>query len=182
MTLRKAHWRSATAAENNAGPCARVHATFVPCPPHGLLLFGGRTSPSTPLNDLWLLDTRAATWTPMISSTPPPARYRYAMCQVGSSGKNEYVLSGGVGSDGRVLGDVWRLRVDGTEAAWEEIVTPADDECGGPGAVHSHTLAFDESTNRVMLFGGIDGYQSIRRCRQPFPLHTLPALDLATHT
>ncbi|CEM22564.1 unnamed protein product [Vitrella brassicaformis CCMP3155] len=77
------------------------------------------------------------------------------MCQVGSysSGQNEDFLSGGVGSGGRVPGDVWRLRVDGTEAAWEEMAT-SDDDCGRPGAVHAHTSAFDEPTDRVRFFGG----------------------------
>ncbi|CEM29272.1 unnamed protein product [Vitrella brassicaformis CCMP3155] len=143
MTLRKAHWRSATAAENNAGPCARVHVTFVPCPPRGPLLCDGRLPFHAAQSSVAARhDIRTATWTQMTTSATPPVRDRHAICPVGSynSGQNEDVLRGGVGSDGRVLGDVWRLRVDGTQAAWEEIATSADD-CGGPGAVHSHISA-----------------------------------------
>jgi serine/threonine protein kinase len=82
-------------------------------------VFGGRAADGAALNDLWRLSVvdGALKWSRLHAggeSSAPPKRFGGAATVLGQ----ELYVFGGVGSDGAVLGDLWRYHVGG--GAWSD--------------------------------------------------------------
>ncbi|MEM4308836.1 MAG: kelch repeat-containing protein [Thermoplasmata archaeon] len=109
------------------------------------VLFGGYTAKSpTYLNDVWLYNYSANTWTPRYA--PPTARYGYSIVYHESAQK--FVLFGGY--DGIAKGDTWIY--DPSTGTWANV-TPAT----SPPSRYYGAMAYDDSTQQILLFGGYTG-------------------------
>ena len=106
-----------------------------------IVLFGGSTGPSSPMNDTWTWD--GTNWTEQSPATSPGARYGAVMDYDAATGS--VVLFGGDGL--AALDDTWTW--DGTN--WTEQ-SPA---ASPPESVGS-TMAYDPATHQDILFGGYD--------------------------
>lgn len=111
------------------------------------VLFGGGpiTGGATSYDDTWVYD--GTTWTqPSTITTRPPARQNHAMAFDSIRGK--VVLFGGefFGGGADTLADTWEF--DGLN--WTRFNGP------GPSKRQGHSMAFDASRGRVVLFGGFD--------------------------
>lgn len=114
------------------------------------ILYGGQTTGTTALGDLWRL-TRGRrpgtnTWTQLaMADGIPPARNLYAS----SRWAEGTLIFGGQAVDGQYVGDTWWLADSGT--AWEQIDAP------GPSPRSGAELIADADGERLLLFGGRDG-------------------------
>jgi hypothetical protein len=111
-----------------------------------LILFGGATgSPPSPTNGTWAWN--GGSWVPLDlsagGSSIPPARSDAALAASGG----EFVLFGGVGAAGAVLGDTWTFN----GSTWTQQ-TPAT----APPGRSAGAATWDSSTNQVLLYGGQD--------------------------
>jgi galactose oxidase-like protein len=118
-----------------------------------LRLYGGQTTGTTALGDLWQLDVgeRPGTnaWTSVALDPAPPDRNLYASArwQAGT------LVFGGQGLDGDYLADSWWLSDEGS-------VARLDVGDGGPSARAGAELIADPAGGRLLLFGGRDGSTS----------------------
>lgn len=72
----------------------------------GVIVFGGRKSPSCPLNDCWFMDLQTNTWTEIpLPSTCPSPRWN---CGITAINNHVAVLYGGR-NDQTVFGDCWSV-------------------------------------------------------------------------
>jgi hypothetical protein len=113
-------------------------------------LYGGQTTGTTSLGDLWSLTIgpRPGTNAWSASSQPvPPARNLYAAARLSAAGAT--LVFGGQAVDGTYLADLWVIG-DGGES--EQLPTT-----GGPTGRSGAELIEDPARNRVLLFGGRDG-------------------------
>ncbi|MFN0246824.1 MAG: kelch repeat-containing protein [Kofleriaceae bacterium] len=115
-----------------------------------VVVFGGRSTPAlgSELDELWIWTGPCGnrTWTQVPRTTPwPPARTRTTLTYDPIT--QRFVLFGGLGTAGTLLGDTWEL--DGATWTWVER-TPAL----APSARSEHVMAFDARFERVVLFGG----------------------------
>jgi len=111
---------------------------------HATLMFGGFTNPAY-LNDTWIWRNG---WTQLFPATSPAPRQGPGMAFDAAAGN--VVLFGGVTSSGSYLNDTWTW--DGT--TWTEQFPPVSP----PGRqFDTQGMAYDASTQRVLLFGGLDG-------------------------
>jgi hypothetical protein len=116
---------------------------YLPASDH-LVMFGGENfqgATLTPLNDTWVLDPIAGTWTGPISGTAPPARFDHAM-SADNTGSHVVLLGGSDGST-NTLTSTWLW--DG--AAWTERLQP-------PSARRDAGMTYDRARNKHVLFGG----------------------------
>jgi tRNA wybutosine-synthesizing protein 3 len=95
-------------------PEALVYHTGNRVSSNDVLVFGGRTSPSAPSNDLWQFDIANENWQQVQTKVGPCARWRHAACSDGISGK--LFVHGGRSGEDTVLDDLWEF--DGKE--WVE--------------------------------------------------------------
>lgn len=105
-----------------------------------LVLFGGQTNGVPFLDDTWLYDPAAKTWTEVTGPAPPP-RNLYA---AGATSSALYVF-GGNGNDGE-LRDLWSF--DGE--SWSEL-SQGKPRPGARGGIDFASLG-----GRMLLFGGSD--------------------------
>lgn len=108
-----------------------------------VVMFGGWSDRT---NATWEWDGDAGTWLlrQQAAGTRPAPRFGHAMVYDPARGK--VVLTGGVDVTGRSTDEVWEW--DGEAETWTRR---------GPGPTPSrwgHAAAFDESTGRIVLFGG----------------------------
>ncbi len=114
-----------------------------------LRLYGGQTTRTIALGDLWQLTrgerpgTNAWTQTDVVQGMPP-ARNLYAASHWGDGA----LVIGGQGADGDYLADTWWL-ADST-TAWEQV------DATGPSARSGAELIADADGGRLLLFGGRD--------------------------
>jgi hypothetical protein len=144
---------SPSAVAAGAGPGARAGAALIYDPAnHGVLLFGGASShttpdglnPSTTLGDTWLWDGRS--WRQLDAQGPPA---RSAAMVAYDSVRHVVVLFGGSGPDGAGQGlyfqDTWTW--DGTQ--WQ-----AQHPAHQPNPRMRAGMAFDERHGVTVMFGG----------------------------
>jgi hypothetical protein len=116
----------------------------------GLILYGGQTTGTTALGDLWRLAVGerpgTASWTQLEPSALPPPRNLPAAARWGAA----TLLFGGQSIDAGYLDDAWWLADDGT-------ATPL--QAGGiaPSARAGAELISDTASARLLLFGGRNG-------------------------
>jgi N-acetylneuraminic acid mutarotase len=127
-----------------------------------LILFGGG-GPSSGLNDMWAYDPVANTWTELKpSGTVPPGRCDYAAAYDpvaqrlilfgGFDGPATYVNGEQVNDD--PAADTWAY--DPAANSWTEL-KPTGTQ---PSARYSAVMAYDPSTERLILFGGCEDVEN----------------------
>ena len=116
-----------------------------------MLLFGGVGSAGV-LNDLWAYSLANNTWTELCPTSSPPARMGQGM--VYDSVADRVLLFGGVNGNGNypanLLGDTWSYDRSGN--TWNKLnprTSPSP---------RTTQMAYDASRDRVVLFGGLAGY------------------------
>lgn len=116
---------------------------------HKAILFGGTDGNDgvTTLNDTWAFDFETEKWTQMDPSGSPPSLHFAAMAYHPLD--DRVVLFGGfVNEAGTSLNDTWTY--DYNTNIWTEVGTAIS-----PPARLYHTLAWDFSSNRMIMFGGV---------------------------
>ena len=108
-----------------------------------LALYGGQTTGTAALSDLWLLKDGA--WTP-VEGTPPAARNLYARARIAGG----TLVFGGQAIDRSYLADMFIFRDGETEALAVEAVGVA------PAPRAGAEMVTDVGRDRVLLFGGRD--------------------------
>jgi hypothetical protein len=102
-------------------PSARQAAGMVLRAGHDqLLVFGGRGTGNQELNDLWIFNLAAQSWTELTPPPPrPPARFDHVVAYAESL--DQLVVFGGFGASGP-LNDSYVLRLDVQPVAWDLLV------------------------------------------------------------
>ncbi len=125
-----------------------------------MIVFGGGTSSTTCLNDLWLLDDAnsslgSPTWIgESASRTPPAARMNHSA--VYDSVKNVLIVFGGSSCAGGYFSDVWTLanaNGEGGSPTWVKV-TPAT---AGPAARENASAIYDSVNNVLTIYAGDAG-------------------------
>ena len=125
------------------------------------VIFGGISwaDGGVPYSDCWEL--RDGNWSPVGGSNSPVGRQRGAM--VYDSKRGHSVLFGGQGkrkNDWPSFGDTWFY----ANRRWQQWDAGSGKQ---PEPRAGHSLAFDEETGMVVLFGGLGiGYVAVRRKRK----------------
>jgi hypothetical protein len=112
-----------------------------------LVVFGGWGGTyATALQELWEWDPAAGAWTQRtLVSSKPVARAGAGM--VFDSTRNKFVIFGGCANSGYDLADTWEW--DPGTGAFTNRTTSV-----GPSARSQHSMVFEKSTGKVLLFGG----------------------------
>ena len=125
-----------------------------------MIVFGGATSSTACLNDVWLLDdANSASGTPTWvqgspSGTPPPARLNHST--VYDSTNNNLIIFGGSNCAGGYLSDVWVLSDasggPGTPT-WSKVSTTGI----APSARENASAIYDSTNNVLTIYAGDAG-------------------------
>jgi hypothetical protein len=112
-----------------------------------LVMFGGLGGAyATALQELWEWDLAAGAWTQRtLVGSKPVARGGASM--VFDSTRNKFVIFGGRANSGYDLADTWEW--DPGTGAFTNRTTSV-----GPSARSQHSMVFEKSTGKVLLFGG----------------------------
>jgi len=130
----------------SAKPSARCFHAMVYDPENGnVVLFGGLDA-SNNLQDTWVYNVAANTWTQKSPVTKPSARHAHAMVYDPDT-KRIILFGGGTGSNND---ETWVYDV--TVNTWSKK-SPSTK----PSARHAHGMVYDTANNKVVLFGGFDG-------------------------
>ncbi|KAG7231789.1 hypothetical protein INR49_009995 [Caranx melampygus] len=155
-------WRCVS-VEPSADLGVRLYHTITPRPDGGLVLFGGRTSPLSPVRSLFRVtfdpcapaaepeggDTVRLCAEQMVCTGDPPApRWRHTATVVSHEGKDFLFVFGGKNQSDAALGDAHFLSLDRQQ--WTEIAV----EGAAPEARHSHSACPHQGG--VVVFGGLD--------------------------
>lgn len=134
-------------------PWARHGHALVYEPTHGkIILFGGTSMAGLllGLNDLWIYDPAANTWTMLTpNGDVPPGRSGHSLAYDPVSKK--VILFGG-SAQSQYLGDTWTY--DPAANTWTQL-TPLGDQ---PSPRSAASLLFDPGLNKFLLFGGRDAH------------------------
>ena len=133
---------------SSGSPSERMLASMAFDPASGsLILFGGRDSGGTGLNDTWALS--GSNWNPANPSVSPPARLAASMDF--DPGTGNLVLFGGLDSSGtNRLNDTWIW----SRGNWSQL-TPNGDP-GSPPVRSAAAMAFNPVSGSIFLFGGAE--------------------------
>ncbi len=133
-------WRAVTPALR---PAARWnHGMAYLAGQNQMVMFGGRNSFGGKLNDTWVYDGAAATWTQRVVSPAPAARDNFTM--VYDEVRQRVSVFSGFGTN--YLSDTW----DWNGTTWTSVFA-----LPSPAPRQSATVAFDTASRRALLFGGI---------------------------
>jgi N-acetylneuraminic acid mutarotase len=112
------------------------------------ILFGGITA-AGPVNDTWAYDPVANTWTELKPLGMVPPKRGILGMDYDPISRQLIVFGGGV-SPTELLGDFWAY--DPAANTWKELKPsgPAPSPRGG------HTMAYDPTIRRMIVFGGLD--------------------------
>ncbi|KAI7967903.1 hypothetical protein MJO29_001180 [Puccinia striiformis f. sp. tritici] len=128
-----------------------------------VFLFGGRTSPQTPLFDVHLFNCATNQWSPITpsGSDPWPApRFRHVALSIQIGNSSCVLVHGGIGLDREILQDSWLF--DPSSNSWTHLVDL--DQLIGPR--HSHQVYYDSVEQHFYVFGGVsaicDGFGTNR--------------------
>jgi len=113
-----------------------------------VVLFGGYDGDSERfLNETWVYDVTADTWTQKNPSTKPTVRGYFSMAY--DSVNEKIVLFGGYLGDGDYSDETWLY--DLKEDKWTQ-----KNPTKKPSARSNHRMTYDSAINKVVLFGGQD--------------------------
>lgn len=140
-------------------PSARVHPTGVyDAATNSLTVFGGSNCSSAFFNDVWVLSNAngeggTSVWTQLSPSGTLPAARQNSTAIYDSTNHTMTIYGGDAG--GSPFGDVWVLsnaNGQGTPA-WSKLAPTGT----APPPRTGHTAIYDSSSDRMTIFGGIDG-------------------------
>ena len=110
-----------------------------------LVMFGGWNVSATAVQDLWEWDPATDKWTNRTSTGSKP-NARAGASMVYDSIRKKFVIFGGRSSTGYDFADTWE---------WDPVGGAFTDRTSsGPGARSQHSMVFEKSTGKVLLFGG----------------------------
>ncbi|CAI5704989.1 unnamed protein product [Peronospora effusa] len=182
------------------GPSARMYHSSVVVGSH-MVVFGGRTSPTKPLGDLYTMDLETKQWTKIIAQgVGPSPRWKHCSCAVGSV---VYVYGGRDAE--QVFGDLFALDLSENSPQWRRtenssfIIPRRFDHIGT--VVKSTKLAFwggmsslecidssdNDDTGVCLLFDTVEEtweYKSLEDTRnksQPLALFAASACSINEH-
>jgi hypothetical protein len=154
QTFETWEWDGATStwidrsSEGTSPPYRSGHALSYDSTRRKVVMFGGYDGAGY-LQDTWEWDGTAGTWNDRTSAgSKPSGRYSGSMAHDASRGK--VVLFGGSDAGGRD-DETWEW--DGVAGTWTDR-TPAVTK---PSARRQHSMTYDASRQKVVLFGGNDG-------------------------
>jgi galactose oxidase-like protein len=153
------HW--AQVFPTGTAPAARFgHGAAYDSLSNRMIVFGGATSNTGCMNDLWVLDgansaNGSPAWIPLAASGPlPPARVNFNTAYDPST--NTLIVFGGSNCSAGFLSDVWVL-----SNANGEIGTPTWTQLSpsgvGPSARENASTIYDSVNNVLTVFGGDSG-------------------------
>jgi hypothetical protein len=129
-------------------PSARYGHSIIYAGNNKIILFGGSYSFGSYDNETWEYDISSNTWLNLSPSGPvPSARGFFSMVYIGN---NKVILFGGRDSTG-LNGETWEYNISSN--TWMNL-TPVIK----PSARMGHIIVYMEDYNRIILFGGYDGY------------------------
>jgi N-acetylneuraminic acid mutarotase len=128
-------------------PPARMSGGMVYAGNSKLILFGGKGQDlGVYYNDMWEYDITGDAWTEIsISGSQPPEMWGHQIEYL--PGENGIILFGGHDSDS-YFDDTWKFNL--TDNSWQEI----NPDSSIPDERWNHSMAYDESMDSVILFGG----------------------------
>jgi len=114
-----------------------------------LIVFGGGVSQTALTNDTWSYDPIANTWTELEPSSPlPPARWAHSV--IYDPVLRCLVMFGGSCDTGTPFNDTWAY--DPAANNWTELKPSSP----LPSARSAHSMAYDLTGGRLVMFGGQD--------------------------
>ncbi|XP_019960117.2 tRNA wybutosine-synthesizing protein 4 isoform X2 [Paralichthys olivaceus] len=152
-------WRSVP-REPSLDLGVRLYHTVTLCPGGGIVVYGGRSSPLSPVRGLFkvMLDpggppapldiVNLCVEEMVCTGDPPPPRWRHTATIVSHKGKDFLFVYGGKNESDAALGDGHFLRLD--QQHWTELPV----EGAAPEARHSHSACSYQGG--VVMFGGLD--------------------------
>jgi hypothetical protein len=153
-------------------PAPRASHTAVYDPgTNSMIIFGGQngtTATSPTFSDVWVLSNAnglggTPTWTELSPSGGPPSGQSSASAVYDLTNNRMVVFGGGENGSSVVSNAVWVLtNANGQEAGtpvWTNLI--AEGASGSPQARGNHTAVYDQSSNRMTMFGGIDSTHSL---------------------
>lgn len=146
-----ARWFDMTASDATP-PTARIAAAMVYDPDNDrMLMFGGRASGGSALNEMWQYKPGTYQWTTVtVNGSLPPARYNHSM--VYDASRKKIILYGGRTSysDSSVLDDLWEYDIAGNR--WTLISNATG---RGPGTLDDYAMAIDPTAGRMLLYDNL---------------------------
>jgi hypothetical protein len=142
-------WTSLSPA---GGPSARQGLSAIYDPPRDRMVVFGGMNGSTRFGDVWALSLSGEpVWTSLTPPGPAPAP-RNGHSAIYDPVRDRMVVFGG--SDGTsALGDIWALSLSGTPG-WS-LLDPGGPQ---PSPRYEHSAVYDALRDRMVVFGGWDGY------------------------
>lgn len=129
-----------------ASPSARFNSAMAALPDGRLVLYGGRDGTGATLDDTWIFDPQAETWTDVMPPSAPPARFAHEMAYAGD---DTIVLYGGTpGPAGPAFDDTWIF--DAVTEQWDQLMIAS------PGTRFQHGMV-ELGGSSVMAVGGRPG-------------------------
>jgi N-acetylneuraminic acid mutarotase len=111
-----------------------------------VILFGGVGARSPELNDTWVYDPTANTWSNLSpAGTLPPVRYSPAMVYEATGGR--VLMFGGEFGKSGALNDTWAY--DPAANTWTNLNPP-----GALPYPSARVMVYDSASNKVIMFGG----------------------------
>ncbi|PTB61757.1 LCM-domain-containing protein [Trichoderma citrinoviride] len=136
----------------SAGPSARMCFTLTDLGEYGVMLVGGRTSPSNVLSDCWLFERGANPRWRMVPKLPVPL-FRHSALRLGNS--SLLVVFGGKKSSSQLSDDVFLFNPQ--RACWQicQVTGPAPESCFGSFVCNSIPASSITGDYCGILAGGI---------------------------
>jgi len=129
------------------------HSTIYDPTRDRMIVFGGFSTSSQYLNDTWMLDLKTLIWSPLVTAGPlPPVRAGHAT--IYDPVRDRMIVFGGKGATD--LQDLWELSLSGTPT-WSALAATG----APPTARSSHSMIYDPTADRLLIFGGLTGSSMI---------------------
>jgi hypothetical protein len=131
---------------------------------NSMIVYGGQNCSSTTFSDVWVLSHAnglggTPAWTQLSPSGGGPGARALGPSAIYDSANNKLVVFGG-SSGGTVMNDVWVLsNANGTGGtpSWAQLSISGS----APSARAGNTAIFDPGSDRMNIFGGIDGANTL---------------------
>jgi hypothetical protein len=130
-------------------PSPRERAGMVYATRHDLIILFGGFEGSKMLNETWVYNVKTNQWTQMFPSVAPPARNNLGMAY--DSKHDVIIIFGGGSRELGTMGDTWAYNI--TANLWMNM-TPSVSPSPRSLSTSGQELAYDESHDAVLLFGG----------------------------
>lgn len=147
-----------------AGLTARTgHSAVYDPTTNSMIIFGGQDCSGNDLSDVWVLSNAngqggTPTWTQLFPAGPGPSGrfYHTAVYDPGTNTMTVFGGNSGSGGSGAIANnDVWVLSdANGTGGTPTWMQLAPDTFLGQPSARYAHTAVYDQSTARMIVFGG----------------------------